>query len=192
MTEQGRTSKLKEPVSREQEQSLLLEIVETWALNEFPTYRGFRCANCQQYKNEAWYHTVNTGDESGNFRLPLHLCNDTCEAQFQAGTLTVSGETQPHKVDRASFGNQYQFSKQAQERFSEIVASWPEYKEPELKAFTCDQCQADLEIDEVDGARKGYHVWWKMPDNKTLTELHFHKECGHRLGIQTKEELEKK
>jgi len=38
------------------EHQLLLEIVETWQPSEYPEYRGFRCANCQQYKNQAWYH----------------------------------------------------------------------------------------------------------------------------------------
>lgn len=191
MTEQGRTSKLKEPVSREQEQSLLLEIVETWALNEFPTYRGFRCANCQQYKNEAWYHWVNTGDENGNYRLPIHMCDDTCQPAFENGTIQVD-QSKRTKVDRNSFGNIYHFPDKTRQRFLEIINSWPDYKEPQLKEFSCDDCGNSLDIDTTDGVRKGYHVWWKMPDNKTLTELHFHKECGHRLGIQTKEELEKK
>jgi hypothetical protein len=62
------------------------------------------------------------------------------------------------------------------------LATWPEYKEPELKVFTCDLCNKELDIDEKDGVRKGYHVWWKMDDN-TLAELHFHKDCASILKI---------
>lgn len=170
------------------EQELLLEIVETWKLNEFPTYRGFRCANCQQYKNEAWYHWINTGDKNGNFRLPVHMCNDTCEPQFQSGSIVIKGESTSHKTNRATFGDSYFYPPTTEERFREIVASWPNYKPPELKAFTCDDCGKNLEIDPIDGERKGYHVWWKMPDGKTLVELHFHRGCGNKLGIYAKEE----
>lgn len=176
-------------MDKQKEQKILLQIVETWRLSEYPTYRGFRCANCQQYKNESWYHWLNSGDEFGNYRLPVHMCNDTCEPKFQAGTIIISGEATPLKVDRNTFGNEYKFTDSAKKRFLEIISSWPEYKKPELKAFTCDECGKDLEIDPSDGVRKGYHVWWKMPDGKTLTELHFHRDCGHNLGIYTKEEL---
>lgn len=188
MNEQNATSKPKEPISGQEEQQILLQIVETWRLNEFPEYRGFRCANCQQYKNEAWYHWVNTAHEAGQFRLPIHMCNDTCEPAFQNDTIQID-QAKRTQVDRESFGNNYNFSDSTKRKFRGIVASWPDYKKPELKAFTCDDCGNDLEIDKTDGARKGYHVWWKMDDGKTLTELHFHRDCGHKLGIFTKEEL---
>ena len=162
----------------EEEQNILLQIVETWRISEKPEYRGFRCANCQQYKNEAWYHWVNTG----NFKLPIHMCNDTCEPAFQNNTIQID-ESKRQQTDRDTFGNSYVYSPEAVKRFREIVASWPEYKEPELKAYTCDACNKDLDIDSTDGVRKGYHVWWKMDDGKTLAELHFHKECAKPLGI---------
>jgi len=164
-------------MTKEKEQELLLKIVETWRPSEQPEYRGFRCANCQEYKNEAWYHWVNMG----NYKLPIHMCNDTCEPAFQDGSIQVN-EVKRATVDRETFGTSFQFSEKAQERFKEIVASWPEYKEPELKAYTCDDCEKDLDID-TDGTRKGYHVWWKMPDGKTLAELHFHKHCGDSLDL---------
>ena len=181
----------KEPISREKEQKILLKIVETWRPSESPEYRGFRCANCQEYKNEAWYHWVNTGDESGNYKLPIHMCNDTCEPQFQAGIIQVD-QTKHATVDRETFGNNHEYTKEAKDRFREIIASWPEYKEPELKAYSCDDCGNELDIDPSDSQRKGYHIWWKMDDGKTLAELHFHKDCGHNLGIYSKEELEEK
>lgn len=39
-------------------QELLLKIVKTWSLNQNPEYRGFRCANCQEYIKKAWYHRL--------------------------------------------------------------------------------------------------------------------------------------
>jgi hypothetical protein len=160
------------------EQDLLLQIVETWRPSEKPEYRGFRCANCQAYKNEAWYHWLDTN----GYRLPVHLCNDTCESAFQNETIQIdSAKRQP--IDRKTFGNNYEYSKETQNRLAEIIKSWPENAVPELKAFSCDRCGNDLEIDLIDEQRKGYHVWYKMPDGKTLVELHFHKECGNILDI---------
>lgn len=158
------------------EQETLLKIVKTWRLSEKPEYRGFRCANCQEYKNEAWYHWVTTG----GYRLPIHLCNDTCEPAFQTRTLTID-ESKMSDVNRESFGSSYAYSPTAIEQFKKIVSSWPEYKKPELKTFTCDLCGQELHVD-TDGIRKGYHVWWKMEDN-TLAELHFHKDCALSLEI---------
>lgn len=160
-----------------QEQSLLIQIVGTWEIKEVPEYRGFRCAYCQEYKNEAWYHWVNTG----GFKLPIHLCNDNCEPKFQNSTLTVDSKKY-QALDKSNFGDSYTFSPKAIQKFQEIVSSWPEYKAPELKAFTCDLCEKDLEIDKSDNVRKGYHVWYKMPDT-TLVELHFHRACAQSLEI---------
>ena len=161
-----------------EEQKVLLKIVETWNLSEKPEYRGFRCANCQQYKNKAWYHWLNTGD----YKLPVHLCNETCEPAFQDGSIQIDKDKR-QKVDRNLYGNSYKYTSKAIKRFEEIVSSWPKYKDPELKAFNCDECNKDLDTDMADGLRKGYHVWWKMNDGKTLVELHFHKKCASLLGI---------
>lgn len=62
-------------INKDSEQKLLLKIVETWRPNEIPEYRGFRCANCQQYVSRAWYHWLNSGD----YRLPVHMCDERCE-----------------------------------------------------------------------------------------------------------------
>lgn len=90
------------------------------------------------------------------------------------------------QVNRGTFGNAYQYTEEAKKRFREIVASWPEYKEPELKVYVCDDCGKELDMEILpDGStqRQGCHVWWKMDDEKILTELHFHRDCGQRLGV---------
>lgn len=161
-----------------QEQAILLSIVETWRISELPEYRGFRCAHCQQYKNEAWYHWVNTG----GYKLPIHLCDEGCHQALQAQSLTVDASKR-QKVNRVSFGKNVNYSPRAVRRFQEIVHSWPDNAPPEKKAFSCDECGLALESDPADGMRKGFHVWWKMPDGYTLAELHFHRECAHQLGI---------
>ncbi len=160
-------------IQGKKEQELLLKIVETWRISQTPEYRGFRCANCQQYKNEAYYHWLNFGD----YKLPVHMCADTCEPEFQAGNIQID-ESKIQYVDRDDFINSY--SPEAEKRFGEIVYAWEAYEAPKLKAFVCDECGKDLDMEAIsDGTvqRKGYHVWWKMPDGKTLAELHFHKEC---------------
>lgn len=163
-------------MDKQKEQETLLAIVETWKLSEKPEYRGFRCANCQQYKNQAWYHWLNTE----GYILPVHLCGDKCEPAFQGCQIKIDSGKKV-EIDRQSFGNGYRFKPETIERFKEIVSSWPEHREPELKVFYCDECGDDLDTDPTDGLRKGYHVWWKMPDGKTLTEFHFHKKCGNSL-----------
>lgn len=166
-------------MTTEEEQKVLLSIVETWRLSEKPEFRGFRCANCQEYKNEAWYHWVNTG----GYKLPIHMCADTCEPAFQNNSIKID-ESKRQRVDREHFGNSYIYTLEAIKLFRNIVSSWPEHKEPELKQFTCDLCNNELEIDKIDGLRKGYHVWWNDKNNKTLAELHFHENCAASFGIR--------
>lgn len=176
------------PVSPEKEQEILLQVVETWRLSEVPEYRGFKCANCQQFKDQAWYHWVNTG----GYKLPIHMCNDTCEPAFIAGNLQID-QGKRAQIDRVAFGSTHSYPEKAVERFRQITSAWPEYKEPELKAFTCDACERDLTIETLSDnskQRQGYHVWWKMDDGFTLAELHFHRDCGHRLGLLSRQEIE--
>jgi hypothetical protein len=164
-------------MNNQAEQQKLLEIVETWNLNEKPEYRGFRCANCQGYKNEANYHFLNFG----GYRLPIHMCEDGCEQALQLEQIEID-PSRKVVVNKDTFGKKYQYAPEAIERFKQIVASWPEYQKPELKAFLCDDCGDDLEIDHADGQRKGFHSWWN--NDGTLVELHFHRECGNKLGIE--------
>lgn len=175
-------------IEGEQEQQLLLSIVETWTPNPFPTYRGFKCGNCQEFKDEAWFHWLNKGD----YKLPVHMCSDKCEPTFQSGGIHIDDEKRK-TVERETFGDSNPYPETAVKRFTEIIASWADYEPPKLKAFTCDDCDGELNMETLpDGTeqRQGYHVWWKMPDNKTLAELHFHKDCGHKIGVYSKEELE--
>lgn len=158
-------------------QDLLLQIIQTWRISETPEYRGFRCANCQEYKNEAWYHWIN----AGGYRLPIHLCDDICEKTLQNNSIQID-ENKRQIIDKEKFGSTYAYSPQAIKRFEEIIGSWPEYKDPELKIFSCDECKKELDIDSSDGQRKGYHVWYKTKEN-TLAELHFHKSCAKHLSI---------
>ena len=159
-----------------EEQEVLLSIVKTWNISEAPEYRGFRCANCQQYKNEAWYHWVN----SDNFLLPIHLCDDTCELLLENNALQIHTAKQ-HETERETFGKKYPYSSESIETFQKIISSWNKTEERVLKAFTCDLCNKELDIDSSDGVRKGWHVWWS--NNGILTELHFHNNCASPLQI---------
>jgi uncharacterized protein YlaI len=161
-------------------QQLLLAIVQTWRPSEQPEYRGFRCAYCQQYKNESWHHVLTTGQ----YLLPVHMCNDKCEAILQNNALTIDS-TKIQSINRDTFGNNYVYTPKTSRRFNEIIASWSLIEKPILKAFCCDECGESLSIDPSDRIRKGYHVWYKMPDNITLAELHFHRHCAERIGINT-------
>ncbi len=165
----------------QKKQKLLLSIVQTWHPSESPEYRGFRCANCQKYINEAWHHWL----KSGGFCVPVHLCSD-CEPKIQDGTIAID-ETKVPPINTNSFGKTGQLTDSTRARFKEIVGTWPLLAPSTLKAFVCDECARILEIDPVGNQRRGYHVWWKM-DDQTLAELHFHRECGQRLGIKSKEE----
>jgi hypothetical protein len=153
---------------------VLLSIVKTWNISERPEYRGFRCACCQEYKNEAWYHWVT----SHNFLLPLHLCDTKCEKALLNNSLDID-TTKLHETDTTLFGQNHSYSLETISAFRQIISSWKISEKPLLKAFTCDLCDKELTIE--DGVRKGWHVWWN--NSGTLTELHFHKECGEKLHI---------
>lgn len=168
-------------MDKSKEQEVLLSIVETWQPNEWPEYRGFRCANCQQYRNEAWYHWVTTG----GYLLPIHMCNETCHKALKDGAISVN-QVKRAVVNPAIFGQDYQYTQDTIKQFRKIVALWPQDQGPQLKEYVCDECDKTLEIDPTDGARKGWHAWWN--NNGILTEFHFHRECGHTLGITTKEQ----
>src|SRR5438874_11596508 len=120
------------------EQEKLLKIVKTWQPNEFPEFRGFRCALCQQYKNEAWHNWLNMG----GYRLPIHLCSETCEHAFQIDNMRID-EKKEIEVDRATFGTEYQYSEEAKVTFRGIIAVWPTLAETKYKAFACDYCKEE-------------------------------------------------
>jgi hypothetical protein len=168
------------------EQQTLLAIVYSWHPSAVPEYRGFRCAFCQSPINEAWHHWLITDE----YALPVHLCNEQCEARFQAGALPISqpkntaGINQP--LDNAGL-----YSEEATQRFREIIHSWKGDRAPTLRTFTCDECGGELLMEPgLDGRpqRQGYHVWWQMEPEHRKVELHFHRACGQALGIASREE----
>lgn len=170
----------------EDEQQTLLAIVHSWRPSAIPEYRGFRCAFCQSPINAAWHHWLLSDD----YALPVHLCDERCEARFQAGTLPIdpatraSGQAQP--LDNAGL-----YPEEATRRFREIVQSWTADARPALHAFTCDACGGELLMEPgPDGMlrRQGYHVWWQMEPEHKRVELHFHRTCGQALGIASREE----
>ncbi|HEY7350768.1 MAG TPA: hypothetical protein VH599_20835 [Ktedonobacterales bacterium] len=175
---------------REQEQQRLLAIVRAWHPSAFPEYRGFRCALCQASINEAWYHWLQTDE----YHIPVHLCNERCESLFQAGKTPIDHRSEAPGA-RPSASNVYPFTQEAISRFREIVGSWPTGAAPELRAFTCDACGGVLVLEPgPDGSqrRQGYHVWWTMEPGITRAEFHFHRACGHALGIYSQEEREQR
>ncbi len=173
--------------SHEQEQQRLLTIVRGWRPSVFPEYRGFRCAFCQALVDEAWHHWLH----ADGYHVPVHLCAARCEPLFQAGALPLSQE-QSAAGARPIASNVYPFSEEAIRRFREIVSAWPSDTAPERRAFICDACGGELALEAgLDGSqhRQGYHVWWKMDPGDTLAELHFHRACGHSLGIYSQAEI---
>jgi hypothetical protein len=175
------------------EQETLLAIVRGWNPSAIPEYRGFRCAACQRQINAAWYHWLH----STEYFLPVHLCDERCEALFRAGTLlpTPAGgdasATRPAPKSQP-LNNADLYSAAATRRFREIVTLWRAAPTtPVLRAFTCDACGGELLMDAgPDGTpqRQGYHVWWEMEPEHTRVELHFHRDCAHALGIYGKGE----
>lgn len=156
------------------EQALLLQIVKSWNISPTPEYRGFRCAACQQYRNEAWHHWL----RSNGFLVPVHLCDETCAPAFRSGSLKLAS-TPPSAPPVLT--NPY--SIKAMGTFEEILEDWNTLAQPVLKTFTCDLCYKELEIDPEDSRRKGYHVWYKTKTNE-FTELHFHSQCAETLAIK--------
>lgn len=152
-------------------QQILLSIVQTWVISGTPTSRGFRCGLCQRYINEAWHHLLTIG----GYKTPVHLC-ETCEVAIQKSDFKVE---KPF-VDSTAVSSVY--SEEAVTRFKHIIETWQADADPVFKAFTCDNCENELEIDTRDGMRKGWHVWWRMDDAR-LAELHFHESCGTKMRL---------
>ncbi len=154
------------------EQQLLLTIVKSWTLSSDPEYRGFRCAACQEYKNESWHHWLT----SGGYIVPVHLCPDTCEPAFHAHNLKIA--LKPPATPPILANN---YSEKTKETFEELLEDWNTHSQPLLKAFICDLCGKDLDIDPKDNLRKGFHVWYETR-SKIKAELHFHKNCFESLS----------
>jgi hypothetical protein len=155
----------------ELEQLILESIIASWKINPEPEYRGFRCANCQNYINEAFYHWL----QNSHFFIPVHFC-EHCQQLFENGELDEIPQRQS-SADVHNFHADYPGKK----TFQQLVQSWKPSSDKKLTSFYCDKCALPLEVDQSDDDRKGYHVWW-LNDN-LLYELHFHKECGNPLIV---------
>lgn len=155
------------------EQALLLQIVKSWNISPTPQYRGFRCAACQEYKNESWYHWL----YEGGFLVPVHLCDDTCHVAFLSGALQLASQPPSQTINLTN-----PYSPKAIGTCEELVEEWNTLAQPVLKAFACDLCEKDLDIDPEDSQRKGFHVWY-LTKNNHKAELHFHKDCWNSLCV---------
>lgn len=155
-----------------QDSEILRSIVDIWDISPKPEYRGFRCANCQKYINESYYHWL----QDDQYYAPVHFCTD-CQSKFLSGELQPAVSSSHRERDLTVFNKQY--SSAAQEVFASIVATWQPAASDAATIFYCDKCGRELDIDAADGQRKGYHVWW-LHDGR-LHELHFHRGCGDEL-----------
>src|SRR5690242_2267705 len=143
-----------------QEQAALLAIVRAWHPSPMPEYRGFRCSFCQSPINAAWHHWLHTNE----YRLPVHLCNERCEARFLAGTLPISSAPADPAAQQP-LGNANLYSDETTRRFRAIARSWAAGQATALHPFVCDACGDELPLEGgPDGSRQrqGYHVWWQM------------------------------
>lgn len=154
-------------------QKALQDIVNTWDINPLPTFRGFKCGNCQKYINEAYYHWLN----SSQFYLPVHFCT-SCQKLLKENKLEIN-------ISKGKHPKQDDFpilSESTKRTFADIVSRWSPHESNNPTPFFCDDCQGKLDNDRSDEMRKGYHVWW--PNEGRLHELHFHRKCGDKvMGI---------
>lgn len=149
------------------DQERLRAIVETWNLNDAPEFRGFRCANCQEYlSGKAWHYLLH----EGGYITPVHFCVK-CKYDFERST---ASERQRIQIDRNRF--KPIFSQTAEFTLDEISKQWSLEREPVYKDFTCDFCGKLLPD------AKAYHVW--RNNAGTLIEYHFDRACGNRI-LQT-------
>lgn len=155
-----------------QDSELLRRIVNSWDIKPEPEYRGFRCANCQRYINESYYHWL----QDGQYYVPVHFCTD-CQSKFLSGELRQAVLPSNSERDLTVFNKQYSLA--TQEVFESIVTTWKPAASDAVTIFYCDKCGSELDIDPANGQRKGYHVWW-LHDAR-LHELHFHRDCGDEL-----------
>jgi len=145
-------------------QDFLLRIVKTWNLNPKPEYRGFRCADCQKYMKKAWHYWLN----KGGYKSPVHFCSK-CNKDFELDRLEVKKPTL--KVNKSKF---LKFPRNISLKLKEIVDKWNIKTRPAYKVFACDNCAENM--------HKAYHVW--AVQEKILTETHFCKQCGDKIGFK--------
>jgi len=146
------------------DQGKLLAIVETWNLSAEPEFRGFRCANCQEYlSGRAWHYLLH----EGCYITPVHFCVK-CKCEFES---SAPIEKQRIHVDRSRF--KPLFSQTTESTLDEISRQWNLACAPVYKDLTCDFCGKPLP------GVQAYHVW--RNNAGTLIEYHFDRFCGDRI-----------
>lgn len=144
------------------EQDILLAILKTWDIKPKPEFRGFRCANCQEYMESAWHHFLH----SGGFVTPIHFC-DGCEEGFKAGMLKIPAKE--GSLPREDPG--FSYAGRALEIMKGIAAGWT--FTVEKKQFSCDLCfHAFRDL-------RAWHVWIDMGEK--MVEEHFCNTCWSRM-----------
>ena len=147
------------------EQEILFAIVKTWNIKSKPEFRGFRCANCQEYMQSAWHHWLH----SKGFITPIHFC-EACEEAFKSGKIEISSKE--GSLDRNNPG--FFYGGRVLEIMQGIVNSWtfPLVKKP----FSCDLCTHDVKD------ARAWHVWIDLGEK--MVEEHFCKSCGKKVGVE--------
>jgi hypothetical protein len=148
------------------DQEILLSIVKNWDINPEPEYRGFRCANCQNYIDKAFYHFLNIE----NYKTHVHLCVE-CEKLFKENKI----EKKENEISKKNFKTHYP---DLESKFEALISNWVTNSDPALKVFYCDNCGNDLDL--IDGQIRGWHVWY---ESEIISELHFCKKCGVEMRI---------
>ncbi|OHA62206.1 MAG: hypothetical protein A3E07_01700 [Candidatus Wildermuthbacteria bacterium RIFCSPHIGHO2_12_FULL_45_9] len=143
-------------------QEELLRIVERWNINPNPEYRGFRCAQCQEYIIKAWHHWL----KEGGYKTPVHVCQ-VCQQNIQEGNEGNDSETK--EIERAKFQDNLPSS--IFRDISGIVDKWELPDEAVLLPFTCDKCHDQVE--------QAWHIWTLL--DTYLVETHFCKKCGANI-----------
>jgi len=150
--------KIKSNNSFMNDQKVLLRIVQTWNLSPKAEYRGFRCANCQNYMKKARYHYLVTG----GYKTPVHFCNK-CEDKFKSNSIEIKKPI--IKVKKSGFISKFQ--KDIKKKLEKISGNWTGKTKPIFKIFTCDDCGINI--------YKANHMWVVLKG--ILIELHFCKKC---------------
>jgi DNA replicative helicase MCM subunit Mcm2 (Cdc46/Mcm family) len=141
-------------------QKTLLRIVKTWDLNPKPEYRGFRCANCQNYMKKAWHHWL----LEGGYKTPVHFCNK-CEKDFKAEKTKTAKPIL--RVNKSKFTR-------PNAKLKAVINKLNVKSKSIYKTFVCDNCGRNL--------HKAYHIWNIL--KKDLVETHLCKQCGNKILIK--------
>ena len=151
-------------------QAKLIAIAETWVLSDRPEFRGFRCADCQQYLiDNAWHYFL----REGGYLLAVHFCG-TCRRVFDESGITSKPR---FSVVRKRF--MPRFPAGTGKALHAISRRWNRDTPPVSKVFTCDRCKEALPM--LGDRRQGWHVWQNQ--HGRLIEYHFDDACARKIKI---------